>query len=224
LRHRDVAIGAILEGFAILGKTTSCLERVEFLRPAETKKLIKTLKEAAQRLNTDGYEAVRTLLDRLRLLQVDSTMLESIHQRICREPKLAGLRIPQPQVEVDSTGPVLILVPLSAFEDVLGNLIRNAIVSTCEAGQDAPLIGLGIATEVDSITGFESVLFAVRDRSPQPLTTEMIRGRYIEGGLGISSDLVARHEGSIDVEMGPGNWAKSVIVRFPLATAEGENI
>ncbi len=224
LRHRDVAMKAILEGFVILEKATSELERVEFMKPAERKRLVKTLKEAAKRLNSDGYEAVRTLLDRLRLLSVEGTLLESIHGRICREPKLAGLRIQRPLLEAEATIPISVLVPRSAFEDVMGNLIRNAVVSSHEAGQEAPRIGLAITTEVDPITGFETALFAVRDRSPQPLTTEMIRGRYIEGGLGLSSDLVARYEGSIDVEEGPGDWAKSVIVRFPLATAQGENI
>ncbi len=222
LRHRDAAMKAILEGFSILEKAAGELERVEFMKPARKKRLVKSLKEAAQRLNVEGYEAVRTLLDRLRLLRVDGHMLEKIHQRICKEPKLAGLGLQGPTVDVDSPGPVAILVPRNAFEDVLGNLIRNAIVSTFDAGLESHRIGLGITTEVDPITGFETALFSVRDRSPQPLTTEMIRGRYIEGGLGLSSDLVARHEGSIDVEEGPGNWAKSVIVRFPLAPGEGE--
>ena len=217
LRHKDRAMQAILEGFALLEKASGRLERVEFMRPGEKKQLVKTLKEAAQRLNVDGYEAVRTLLDSLRLLQVDGTLLESIHQRICREPRLAGLGLEDPVLDIGAAAPVAILVPLSAFEDVLGNLIRNALVSTCEAGLESRRIGLGIELETDPITGIETALFAVRDSSPRPLSTEMIRGRYIEGGLGLSSDLVARYEGSIDVEKGPGNWVKSVVVRFPLA-------
>lgn len=218
LRHRDTAMMAILEGFALLGKAAGKLERVEFMRPAEKRKLARTLKEAAQRLNVEGYEAVRTLLDRLRLLQVDGTLLKKIYTRICKEPKLAGLGLEGPILDFGTPGPITILVPRSAFEDVLGNLIRNAVVTTCEAGLDSRRIGLGMATEIDPITGFETALFAVRDLSPRPLTTEMIRGRYIEGGLGLSSDLVARYEGSIDVEEGPGDWAKSVVVSFPLAT------
>lgn len=218
LRHRDTAMKAILEGFALLEKATSRLERVGFMRPTERKRLAKTLKEAAQRLNVDGYEAVRTLLDRLRLLQVDGPLLEGIYLRICKEPKLAGLRLESPLLDIGTAEKVTVLVPLNAFEDVLGNLVRNALTSTCEAGLESRQIGLGIGLEIDPITGLESALFAVRDRSPRPLSTEMIRGRYIEGGLGLSSDLVARYEGSIDVEPGPEPWVKSVVVRFPLAS------
>ena len=59
------------------------------------------------------------------------------------------------------------------------------------------------------------MLFFVRDRSPQPLTTEMIRGRYVEEGLGLTVDMVSKYEGTLDVVSEDEGWTKSVVLKFP---------
>jgi hypothetical protein len=41
----------------------------------------------------------------------------------------------------------------------------------------------------------------------------MLRGRYVERGMGITVDLLSRYDGSIGVETEPG-WAKAVVLRF----------
>ena len=46
------------------------------------------------------------------------------------------------------------------------------------------------------------------------ISTAMIRGRYIERGLGLAVDLTSRAGGSIHVEDEPG-WSKAVVVRLP---------
>jgi Flp pilus assembly protein TadD len=222
LHHRDPALSAILRGFAILEGYAGRLERVEFMTPRQRHHLVKRLKEAGQCLNVQGYEAVRTLLDTLRALVVSPPLLEGVFQRITREPKMAELDIVPAALDLDAPLPLAILVPRGAFEDILGNLVRNALIASAESGIAPLQIGLAVGLEVDPITGFETALFSVRDRATQPLTTEMIRGRYIEGGLGLSSDLVARYEGSIDVSPGPPGWQKSVTFRFPVATSTGD--
>ncbi len=219
LRRRDPALAAILRGFEMLERVADALEKVEIATPAKRAALVKQLKEAARLLNVEGYEAVRTLLDGLRVLSVDRKLLEGIVQRIRKEPKLAGVRVVAPVFDLACELPVAVLIPRAAFEDVVGNLVRNALFSGMEAGLEPVRVGMGVSISVDPITGLESFLLAVRDDSPRALTTEMIRGRYIEGGLGLSADLVARYEGSIDVEEGPEGWSKSVVVVLPVAAS-----
>ena len=60
-------------------------------------------------------------------------------------------------------------------------------------------------------------MFLIEDRSPQVLTAEMVRGRYIEEGLGLTADLVSRYEGTLDVVPGENGWAKAVAVKLPRA-------
>jgi len=219
LKRRDPALAAIQKGFALLEGAAEDLYRVAFLTSAQRARLLRTLKDATRLLNVQGYEAVRDLLDRLRILQVDRDMLAAVFRRIRREPALSGLNIAPPEYRMDAELPCGILVPRPAFEDILGNLIRNAILSSAAHQDEAILVGLEVADHMDAITGLESVVFVVKDCSPRVLTTEMIRGRYIEGGLGLSADLVARFEGTIDVVQPGPPWTKGVAVRLPRAHA-----
>jgi hypothetical protein len=41
----------------------------------------------------------------------------------------------------------------------------------------------------------------------------MLRGRYVERGMGITVDLLSRYDGAIAVEPEPG-WHKAVVIRF----------
>ena len=67
---------------------------------------------------------------------------------------------------------------------------------------------------MDPVIGVERVSFHVRDASPARLTTEMIRSRHLEGGLGIASDVVARYEGTIEVIPEEPPWTKAVVMTF----------
>ena len=217
LRRNDPALSAILRGFELLERASPQLDRAEFLTDAHRERLLKTLREATRLLNVEGYEAVRSLLDRLRILQVDRELLEGIFSRIRREPALSSHKVAPPVMSLEVEMPCGVLIPRPALEDILGNLVRNAILSAVNHGEEEAVVGLDVEEDVDPITGLESVIFRVKDRSPQTLTTEMIRGRYIEGGLGLAADLVAKFEGTIDVEALSGEWAKGVVVKFPRA-------
>jgi len=48
----------------------------------------------------------------------------------------------------------------------------------------------------------------------------MLRGRYVERGMGITADLLSRYDGAIAVEPEPG-WQKAVVLRFFTVEEEG---
>jgi nitrogen-specific signal transduction histidine kinase len=118
-------------------------------------------------------------------------------------------------VEGGDLVPSAVAMPRPAFEDVVANLVRNAIQSSVRHAQGPVHIGLAIASEVDMITGLQRLALQIRDRSPQQLTPEMLRGRYIEEGLGLTADLVSQYEGSLDVIEAPPPWTKAVMFQLP---------
>jgi Flp pilus assembly protein TadD len=216
LKRKDAAIAPLLRGIGLLERAAPGLERVGSLTTGGRVALLRNLKTASRLLNTEAYEAVRALLDRLRILEVDQELMLSVYDRCCGEPTFVGVTLGPLQLDVNLESRSGITVPRAAFEDILANLIRNAIQSSQEHGAKGELvIGLGVEIEVDSITGLERVVFLVRDRSPKVLTPEMIRGRYIEEGLGLTADLVSRYDGTLDVLPGEGGWSKSVAVKLP---------
>lgn len=226
LQRRDAALSALLNGFNLLKKADPLMYRAEILTPPERARLLKMLKQAARLLNVEGYEAVRSLLDRLRVLAVDRELLEGTFRNVRREPAFGGVEIAPLEFDADLELPVGVPVPRQAFEDIITNLLRNALDSSRQHTEGEIRIGLDLKEEIDMITGFEKVALHVKDRSPQALTTEMIRGRFIEGGLGLAADLVSKYEGAIEAMALTGEWAKAVVVRFPraeLPDAEGDD-
>ena len=118
--------------------------------------------------------------------------------------------------------------PRGALEDILVNLIRNAIQSTVRhgpAGPDVPVrIAVSLDEEVEEITGLAYAVFSVLDCSPQVLTREMLRGRYIEAGLGLTADLVSRYDGTLDVVPAEAPYTKAVTVKLPQVPLEPEPV
>lgn len=221
LEHRDPALSALSHGFALLRGAERDLRRVESLGPRATRTLLRRLEQAAHLLNVEGYEAVRVLLDGLRVLLVDATTLTAIFERARREPALSGVRLEPPDVRVAAGTSQAVAVPRDALEDILVNLVRNAIQSTLRHGPAGSVrIGLVLDEEIDEITGLGRAVFSVLDCSPQTLTREMLRGRYIEAGLGLTADLVSRYDGTLDVGPAPAPYTKSVVVKLPQATLD----
>jgi signal transduction histidine kinase len=221
LEHRDPALSALEHGFALLRAAERDLRRVEALGPRATRRLLRRLEQAAHLLNVEGYEAVRVLLDGLRVLLVDATTLTAIFERARREPALSGVRLEPPDVRVAVGASQAVAVPRDALEDILVNLLRNAIQSTLRHGPGGPVrIGLALDEEIDEITGLGRAVFSVLDCSPQTLTREMLRGRYIEAGLGLTADLVSRYDGTLDVGPAPPPYTKAVVVKLPQATLD----
>ena len=103
------------------------------------------------------------------------------------------------------------------LDDVVANLLRNALQATVEQGRGRVGVRLGI--EEDESTGLERVVLRFRDDAPRRITTGVLRSRYIERGLGLTVDIISRNGGSIAVEGEPG-WSKAVVVRLPRAERE----
>lgn len=223
LEHRDPAISALRRGFRLLKSTEGQLRRVGALSPRRVRALLKRLEQAAHLLNVEGYEAVRALLDRLRVLRVDATLLTAIFERARREPALAHVPLAPPDIHAPKEASQAVAAPRGALEDILVNLMRNAIQSTVRHGPTGPVhIGVRLDEEVDDITGLAFAVFSVLDRSPQVLTREMLRGRYIEAGLGLTADLVSRYEGTLDVASAEAPYTKAVTVKLPQVALEPE--
>lgn len=215
LARRDPALSALLRGFRILETCASGLDRYARLGRGRRRRLRRTLERATQLLNVDGYEAVRALLDRLRVLRIDHALLEGIYDRTRREPAFARTHFAPLDVDGAEHLPSAVAMPRHAFEDIVANLIRNAIQSSVRHGDGPVHIGLAVHDEVDMITGLQRLVLLIRDRSPQQLTPEMLRGRYIEEGLGLTADLVSQYEGSLDVIEATAPWTKAVMFQLP---------
>ncbi len=222
LRRRDPVVAPLLGGFRQLRRIAPGLERLDQLSPGARAALLRSLRSASHLLNTEAYQAVLGLLDRLRAVEVDEELLRGIFERCRREPAFSEARVAPPEISIRGEGPCGVTVPRAALEDILSNLVRNALQSSLENDREAR-IGLDAEREVDAVTGLERVVFAVRDRAREQVTAEMLRGRYIEEGLGLTADLVSRYDGTLDVVPGGEGWSKAVLVKLPLAEiATGE--
>ncbi|NLN63385.1 MAG: tetratricopeptide repeat protein [Myxococcales bacterium] len=220
LARKDPALAPLMRGMHLVGQTRPQLSRYAQLSPAGRRRLLVKLRRAADLLNLHGYAAVCSLLDKLRHLDITARLLTDIYERCIREPAFAPVSFAPLHLEMPDGEPLAISVPRTSFEDILTNLIRNAVQSTlASAGEGAKpvAIGLSLDTEVDMVTGIERAVFQVWDQAAQSLTTEMLRGRYIEEGLGLTADLVTRYDGTLDVRPGEGAWSKAVIVKLPRA-------
>jgi hypothetical protein len=108
-------------------------------------------------------------------------------------------------------GPVRIF--RTDLEDILTNVFRNSLRSSVLYAPTPVTLGVDLVTEVDDITGLGSIAIRIKDHSPEQLSNEMLRGRYVERGMGITVDLLSRYDGAIGVEPEPG-WSKAVVLRF----------
>jgi len=223
LSRRDAAISALLKGFQQLEQAAPALDHYARLGRGGRRRLQRRLERATRLLNVEGYEAVRALLDQLRILHIDAALLEGVLQRTRREPAFAGVAFASVRLEDADALPCAVAMPRHAFEDVVANLIRNAIQATLRApGRPRVHIGLATATEVDPITGLAWLALRVRDQAPQALSVDVLRGRFVEEGLGLTAELVSRYDGALDVMAEVAPWTKAVVVRLPRVENEEE--
>ena len=216
LANKTPAIAALSAGFDRLRRVLPDLVRVGEMDRARRVRLAAELREASRLLNDVGYAGVQDLLDRLRSVRIDDGLLPAVFERIRREPAFSHTSFAPLDLAIEADKPCAVMVPRQAFEDILGNLVRNAIESARTA-EDAVHIGLRVASESDPITGLERLLVSVRDRSPQKLETETVRSRAAGTGLGLTFELVSRYNGSLEVVGDASPWTKAVVVKLPRA-------
>ncbi|MCP4677681.1 MAG: tetratricopeptide repeat protein [Deltaproteobacteria bacterium] len=219
LKRKDPAVKVLLRGFHLLDSISPMLDNMADLDPSDRARVLGALKNASHLLNKLGYTAVQRMLDQIRVLEMDMALLKGIEERVRLEPAFTEMDISKAAIKSNVALPCRVVVARRDFEDILKNLIRNALQSSSESARRPIEIGLGVDSEIDTITGLERIVIFVRDRADKELTEEMIRGRDIEGGLGLTAKLISRYEGTIDVVPGQSGWSKAVRIRLPMAPA-----
>lgn len=207
LRHSDPVFAPML----------AAVERLRGLRGAleqgRGRRLADDLRRISEALNDQAYRGLGRLIAGLSLLPLDASKLVQIWDAVVAEPAFRDVQLPRLEVAEVRPGLLLRLYP-DHLRDILANLVRNSVTASLQAGTDR--VGLAVEVEEDHITGLERVAIRVRDEAPRTVSTQMIRGRYIERGLGLVVDLTSRVGGSIHVEDDPA-FRKAVVVRLPRA-------
>lgn len=175
------------------------------------------LRSAADALTGEGYRELGRWLTSLCVLPLDAELVRAIWARVAAEPAFRTQMEPEFDVRVEPHAAVRLF--RDELRDILANLLRNALQATLDAGELR--VGVHITIEEDPITCVQRVVIAVLDDAPKQVTTALLRGRYLEHGLGITVDLISRNGGSIRVE-DRKHWKKAITVRLPLAEREVE--
>ena len=210
LRFGDRELGALVRSAERLRQLQS-----ELRAPTDRHRLADALRDVARVLHEQVYPALGRRIAALASLRLTPAALTHLVSDVAEESAFAD--VDGRQIEVRwPPQPVHVRIDPGDLIDLVANLVRNALAASC-ALPDGPQRRIAVhgTLEADSITGLEQVAIAVCDHHPQPLTTAMVRGRYIARGLGIAGDLATRAGGSITVEEGPDDYHKAVVVRLP---------
>ncbi len=210
LRRKDPTFKAMLNAFDEVAAKAKWLRHPGGLRPGKKLELARVLLRAGDVLGRRAFARLSNIIRRLCVATVDAEFIASVYEQIATEDKFSKVDI-VPLV-IEGQGERVRIFP-SDLHDILANVLRNSLMSSTMYAE--PPIGLGVSlvTEIDDITGLATLAIRIRDRSPERLTNEMLRGRYVERGMGITADLLSRYDGSIAVEPEAG-WEKAVVLRF----------
>jgi hypothetical protein len=186
------------------------LRQPDGLRQGQRLELARTLLRSGHVLGRKAFERLSGLIQELCVVDVDPALVREVYARVCQEDRLAGIEIAPLDVQGEGAR---IRIFRTDLEDILANVFRNSLRSSVQYA--APPVGLGVdlVDETDEITGLTSLAVRVKDRSSERLSNEMLRGRYVERGMGITADLLSKYDASIGVEPEPG-WEKAVVLRF----------
>jgi len=210
LYRKDPIFRPMIKDFESLAEVADDLRDPGRLRPRRRMELARLLTRTGQVLGRQAFEHLSGLIRSLCVVQVDREMIVGVYAQVVSEEQFAGRELAALQVLGEGAR---VRVFRTDLEDILVNVIRNSLRSSLAYA--SPPIGLGVelSTETDEITGLSSLAIRIKDRSPEQLSNEMLRGRYVERGMGITVDLLSRYDGAIAVEPEPG-WNKAVVIRF----------
>ncbi len=220
LRRKDPVVAPMARAMDRLRRLEGPLRR-PWRAPAATPGRLRAI---AQALNEDAYAGLGELLGRLGTTAVGPELVLGTWARVRAEANISRLSPCELAMSGrEDTLPARIFA--GDLEDVLANLLRNAVTAACARGDGSGRVGVCIEEEEDPITGQESVLLRVLDDAPGRLETADIHTRGIGRGLGLTADLIARHDGSIGVERRPAElaagWTKAIVVRLRRAEVAG---
>lgn len=193
------------------------LRGLEALQTAPSRERATLKLEWARRLSRSGhvlgrqaFEALSGVIRSLCIVDVDAATVREVFAQVIAEPQFAGVQIAELTVDGESAK---IRVFRTDLEDILTNVLRNSLQSSVLYAPKPIALGIDLVTEMDEITGLSTLAIRIKDKSTEQLSNEMLRGRYVERGMGITADLLSRYDGSIAVEPEPG-WQKAVVLRF----------
>jgi tetratricopeptide (TPR) repeat protein len=210
LHRKDPIFRPMLQAFEQLAKWGPTMRSPTAMREGRKLDLARTLRRSGHVLGRQAFEHLSSLLRELCVTNVDGALVQRIYRQVAGEKQFAEAEL-APLLLEGQGAPVRIFP--TDLEDILANVIRNSMRSSVLYARPPVGLGIELGTEVDEITGLGSLAIRIKDRSPEQLSNEMLRGRYVERGMGITVDLLSRYDGSIAVESQPG-WSKAVVLRF----------
>ncbi len=220
LQRKDPIFGPMIHAFEALSKHEAELRHVGIIRPKRRADLARVLARAGEVLGRQAFDRLSGLIRELCVVNVDGAMIESVYAQLIGEAQFVNQQI-APLLVAGGGAPVRIF--RTDLEDVLVNLLRNSLRSSLSYARPPVGLAVDLVIETDEITGLSTLAIRIKDRSPEQLSNEMLRGRYVERGMGITVDLLSRYDGSIAVEPEPG-WDKAVVVRLFVVEDDGVGV
>ncbi len=210
LARKDPTFKAMLRAFSDVSAKATWLRHPGGLGATKKLELAKVLLRSGDVLGRRAFDRLSDVIRSLCVARVDHEFIAKVYEEVATEDKFSAVQIAP--LTMEGEGERIRIFPTD-LHDILANVLRNSLMSSVMYAE--PPIGLGVRLEieVDDITGLTSLAIRIKDRSPERLTNEMLRGRYVERGMGITADLLSRYDGSIAVEPEAG-WEKAVVLRF----------
>lgn len=217
LRRKDPIFRPIIKAFEELARRVDSLRHPANLAPERRLELARVLERSGHVLGRQAFDRLSGLIRVLCVVHVNHDLVQEVYDEVRGEEQFVDRDLAPLQI---SGPPASIRIFRSDLQDILANVLRNSLKSSLSYAR--PPIGLGVRLdmETDDITGLSTLAIRIADRSPEQLSNEMLRGRYVERGMGITVDLLSRYDGSIAVEDEP-NWQKAVVLRFFIVEDEG---
>jgi hypothetical protein len=210
LHRKDPIFRPMIAAFDELSRWAPELQSPHGLRSGRKLELAKVLAHTGHVLGRQAFDHLSGLIRELCIVTVDTKLVQRVYDQVVGEEQFVDM--PLASLELHGSG-----APIRIFrtdlEDILANVIRNSLRSSLLYARPPVGLGIDLATELDEITGLGTLAIRIKDRSPEQLSNEMLRGRYVERGMGITVDLLSRYDGSIAVEPEQA-WAKAVVLRF----------
>jgi tetratricopeptide (TPR) repeat protein len=210
LYRKDPIFRPMIKAFEELAQHASQLRHPDRLAPGGKLELARVLDRCGHVLGRQAFERLSGVIHKLCVVDVDAELVQDVYDQVVGEEQFVGHSLVP--LQLTGTGGT-VRIFRTDFEDILANVLRNSLRSSVLYARPPVGLGIDLGVEMDEITGLSSVVLRVMDRSPEQLSNEMLRGRYVERGMGITVDLLSRYDGAISVESAPG-WSKAVVLRF----------
>ncbi|MEZ4427561.1 MAG: tetratricopeptide repeat protein [Nannocystaceae bacterium] len=210
LHRKDPIFSAMIRAFEELRDLGELQHVSASARTSKKLELSRKLLRAGHVLGRKAFERLSSVIQSLCIVEVTRDTLREVFNLVIAESQFLGVEIAPPEIDGDGAA---IRVFRTDLDDIFTNVLRNSLHSSVLYAPRPLRIGIDLVTEMDEITGLSTLAVRIKDQSSEKLSNEMLRGRYVERGMGITADLLSRYDGSIAVEPEPG-WQKAVVLRF----------